>query len=84
MAKINAELEQQIRSMPDQLFNLIVRTYGDAAPHLEWCREVDVAIKQQFRLSPALAVTCSGAVAVLLLEQEWVKSIELDQTVRTM
>lgn len=84
MVKINAELELQIRSMPDKIFDLIVRTYGDATPHLEWCREVNIEIKQQFRLSPALAVTCSGAAAVLLMEQEWVKSIELDQTVRTM
>ncbi|MCB9078527.1 MAG: hypothetical protein H6631_13085 [Anaerolineaceae bacterium] len=84
MAKINAELEQQIKSMPDQLFDLIVRTYGDATPHLTWCGEAGIEIKQQFRLSPALAVTCSGAAAVNLLDQAWVKSIELDQTIRTM
>ncbi|MCB0191240.1 MAG: hypothetical protein KDJ65_04780 [Anaerolineae bacterium] len=84
MAKINAELQQQIKSLSSKTFDLIVRTDGDATPYLDWCREEEIEIKQQFRLSPGLAVTCSGEAALKLLDQAWVKSVELDQSITTM
>ena len=84
MAKINLELAQQFETNSDSLFDLIVRTDGDATPHLTWCQEIGIQVKQQFRLSPGLAVTSSGAAALKLLDQDWVRSVELDKPVSTM
>ena len=81
MAKINAELQEQIKSLSSKTFDLIVRTDGDAGPYVDWCREEGIEVKQQFRLSPGLAVTCSGEAALKLLDQAWVKSVELDKSV---
>ena len=36
MAKIDRELEQQLRASPEETVDLIVRTRGDATPHLTW------------------------------------------------
>lgn len=84
MAKISGELEQQLKTMPDQTVNLIVRTTGDATPHLEWLAAAGLQVTQQFRLTPGVAVSGPGSNALSLLDQEWVKSIELDAPVHTM
>ncbi|MCB0211027.1 MAG: hypothetical protein KDJ52_16935 [Anaerolineae bacterium] len=81
MAKINAELQEQIKSLSSKRFDLIVRTDGDATAYAAWCQEEGIEVKQQFRLSPGLAVTCSGEAALKLLDQAWVKSVELDKSV---
>jgi hypothetical protein len=84
MAKISPELEQQLKAMPNRTVDLIVRTDGDATPHLEWLASAGLQVKQQFRLSPGVAISSSGQDALKLLDQSWVVSVELDETVRTM
>ncbi len=84
MAKINPELEQQLKSMPNRTVDLIVRTDGDATPRLEWLASAGVQVKQQFRLSPGVAVSCTGQDALKLLAQDWVISVEPDAPVSTM
>lgn len=84
MAKINAELEQRLKSMPNNHVNLIVRTQGDATPHLDWLAAEGFTVRQQFRLTPGVAVTCSGAGALKLLDRDWVKSIEIDADVKAI
>jgi hypothetical protein len=84
MAKINAALEQQLKTSPEQLVDLIVRTHGDATPHLSWLAESGLQVKQQYRLSPGVAVCGRGADALKLLDQAWVKEIELDAPVRAV
>jgi len=84
MAEISKELEQQLKTNPNQTVNLIVRTYGDAAPHLEWLAATGLQVTQQFRLSPGVAVTGTGTDALKLLQQAWVKTVELDAPVHTM
>lgn len=81
MAKISTELEAQIKSAPQETFNLIVKTTGDPAPHANWLTAQGMQVTRQFRLTPGVAVTCSGAEAQSLLEQDWVVSVELDQPV---
>jgi hypothetical protein len=83
MAKISVELEQQLKTMPNQSVDLIVRTQGDPTPHLEWLASVGLQVKQQFRLSPGVAVSGTGADALKLLNQDWVVSIEPDASVST-
>jgi hypothetical protein len=84
MATIDPELEQQLKAMPNRMTKLIVRTHGDATPHLEWLAAVGLQVTQVYKLSPGVAVTGSGADALKLLSQEWVKSIERDAPVKTM
>lgn len=84
MSKISVELEEEMRQNPARVFNLIVRTTGDAAPYVEWCEANELEVKREFRLSPGLAIAGRGEDALKLLEPEWVRSIELDATVRAM
>ena len=84
MATIKPELKAQFEAEPDQSVNLIVRTEGDATPHLDWLATTNVQVTRQFRLTPGVAVTCTGQAALQLLDQQWVKSIEPDEIVTTM
>ena len=84
MAKISPELEQQLRAEPNQTVDLIVRTRGDVSPRLDWLAAANLQVKQQFRLVPGVAISCSGQDALKLLTQDWVLSIEIDQPVSTM
>lgn len=84
MAKISDNLETQLRSSPHEVFKLIVRTSGDASSLLDWMSAEGLHVTQQFRLTPGVAVSSTGANAVKLLEQDWVVSVELDQPVSTM
>lgn len=84
MATINSELRTQFENQPDQSVDLIVRTDGDVAPHLVWFDNAGVEVKRQFRLTPGVAVTCTGAAALRLLSEDWVVSVEVDQTITTM
>jgi hypothetical protein len=84
MAKISPELEQQLRAMPNRTVDLIVRTDGDVTPRLEWLASAGLQVKQQFKLSPGVAVSGSGRDALKLLDQSWVVSVELDAPVKAM
>jgi hypothetical protein len=84
MTKIDPELERQLKAAPDQTVDLIVRTDGDPTPHLNWLASAGIQVKQQFRLSPGVAISGSGAAALKLLDQDWVKRIELDRPVTAM
>ena len=84
MVKISPELEQQLNAMPNRMVDLIVRTKGDVTPHLDWLAAAGLQVKQQFKLSPGMAVSCSGRAALKLLTQDWVISVEPDAPVSTM
>lgn len=84
MPKISPELEQQLETMPNRTVDLIVCTDGDVTPHLEWLASAGLQVKQQFRLSPGVAVSGSGRDALKLLDQSWVVSVELDAPVKAM
>jgi hypothetical protein len=84
MTKISAELEQQLRSQPEQSVDLIVRTAGDVTPYLQWLAAQGLQVTQQFRLTPGIAVTGAGQDALKLLSQAWVVSVELDKPVKAL
>jgi hypothetical protein len=84
MPKISPELVQQLQAMPNRSVDLIVRTDGDATPYLEWLASAGLQVKQQFRLSPGVAVSGSGRDALKLLDRSWVVSVELDASVKAM
>jgi hypothetical protein len=84
MAKINSALEHQLKNMPNRSIDLIVRTAGDAEPHVAWTQAVGLEVKHIYRLSPGMAVSGPGQAALKLIDQSWVMSVELDAQVKTM
>ena len=84
MAKISSELQNQLSEGLNTNFDLIVRVQGDVTQHLEWFASAGITVTQQFRLSPGVAVTCTGATAQKMVTQDLVISIELDKPVTTM
>ena len=84
MSKIKPELQQTLTEGMTETFDLIVRTESDATPHLRWLASEGIEVKRQFRLTPGLAVSCTGQDALRLLEAEWVVSVELDAPVRAL
>jgi len=84
MPKISPELAQQLKASPSQTFDLIIRTSSDATPHLKWLASAGLQVRQQFRLSPGVAVSGPGRDALKLLNQTWVVSVEVDAPVKTM
>jgi hypothetical protein len=84
MAKINLELEQQLKAEPEQQVDLIVQAHSDVTPHLAWLASAGLEVKRQYKLSPGVAVCGRGADALKLLDQAWVKQIELDTPVRAI
>lgn len=84
MAKIDPKLEQRLRDMPNRVIDLIVRTDSDPTPHLDWLVANRFEVKQIFKLTPGVAVASPGRDALKLLEQDWVKSVELDEAVKAV
>lgn len=84
MVSIDPELVDQLEANPEEAVDLIVRTRGDVTPHLGWLTSAGLRVKQQFKLIPGVAVSCSGKDALQLLKQDWVLSVELDAPVTTM
>jgi hypothetical protein len=81
MTIVSSDLEAKIRSAPNDKFDLIVKTQDDATTYLDWFTAQGIKVTRQFRLSPGVAVTCSGVKAQALLAQNWIVSVELDQPV---
>lgn len=84
MTKINPGLVQQFKQKPEHTFDLIVRTEGQAASHMEWLTSAGFRVKQKFRLTSAVAGSCSGRAALKLLDQSWVVSVEPDTPMQAM
>lgn len=84
MAKIEPKLEQRLHDMPNRSIDLIIRTDSDPSPHLDWLAANGIEVRQVFKLSPGVAVSCPGRDALKLLAQDWVVSIELDEAVRAI
>jgi hypothetical protein len=84
MQKIDRALHQKLATDPQQSVALIVRTDGDATPHLPRLAELGLQVGRQFKLVPGVSVTGFAAAALLLLEEHWVVKVEEDRPVRTM
>lgn len=84
MATIDPKLEQRLHDMPNRAVDLVVRTEGDPTPHLDWLAANDIEVRQVYKLSPGVAVSCPGRDALKLLEQTWVVSVELDAPVSAL
>lgn len=84
MATIDPKLEQRLHDMPNRAVDLVVRTESDPTPHLDWLTANDIEVRQVYKLSPGVAVSCPGRDALKLLDQAWVLSVELDAPVSAL
>ena len=84
MTKISAELEADIQALAvDDVVNLIIWTDGDATPHLAWLEAEGIEVRQQYKLKPGVAISCSKANAQKLMAAAWVLEIKEDSAVHT-
>ena len=79
MATIAPALKSLLQREPDKLLDLIVKTHGK--PRVDWMVVHDIEVRQEYRLTPMVAITCTGAAALQLAAQDWVVSIEVDAEV---
>jgi hypothetical protein len=79
MASIAPALKSQLQREPDKRLDLIVKIEGQ--PRNDWLAARNIQIRRVYRLTPMVAVTCTGAAALELAGQDWVISIELDAAV---
>jgi hypothetical protein len=81
MRKIEPALEARLRQRPEQTVRLIVRVAGDVPQVAARLKELEVTVLRSFTLIPALAISCSAATALGLLQEAWVQAIEEDRQV---
>jgi hypothetical protein len=79
MASVDPALKSQWEREPDKRRDLIVKTQGQ--PRVDWLAAHNIQIRQEYRLTSMIAVTCTGVAALDLARQNWVISIEPDAAV---
>lgn len=84
MSQIKPDLAHDLQAHQDATFHLIIRTAGDATPHLDWLKSHGVEVTRQFKLSPGVAARCQGRAALSLVDVAWVVSIERDSPVKAI
>lgn len=84
MVTIDPDLKESLSSRPRERFSLIVRVSGDIEQRAVLLSQREVQIKHQLRLTRALAIHCTGEVALQLLNVPWIERIEEDRPVRAM
>ncbi|HUW12473.1 MAG TPA: hypothetical protein VM537_22295 [Anaerolineae bacterium] len=72
------------RARPQAIAAAIVRSEGEAQPHLAEVEAAGITVRRVFRLVPALAVEGVVADLLALAELQWVASISLDRELHTM
>lgn len=84
MPHIDPGLEQSALQAPDALFAVIVRVEGDLDARQAQLQAQGLAITRRLGLIRGFAGTATGSAIASLGANEWLVSIEPDQTVRTM
>lgn len=80
--KLDGRLRRKLADAPDQTVSLIVRTAGDPTPYLARLTELGMQVTHQFRFLPGVSVTGPAQVALALLSESWILSIEEDKPIR--
>ena len=84
VARMSRELKRKLQADPQASVDLIVRTAGDPAEHVERVRAMGLDVRRQFTLLNAIAITGTAADCLRLAKEPWVESVEEDQIVHTM
>lgn len=80
-AKIDPQLKQTLQIQRDGQFMLLLRVDQIDASREQALRARGVTIRRSLTLVPTFAVTCTGAVALSLLDLPWVGRVEEDRPV---
>jgi len=81
MDRIEPALQAKLQQRPQDTVRLIVRVAGDVTQAVARLKELEVEVLRSFTLIQAVAVSCSAATALTLLQEPWVQTVEEDQQV---
>lgn len=84
MAQINPGFEAQVRAEPYALYQIIVRVQGNLDERQTQLKEDGLVITRVLKLVHGFAGTAQGETIKILLNYDWVASIESDKPVHTM
>lgn len=80
-AKIDPQLKQTMQAQPNAEFMLLLRVDQIEASHKQVLAARGVTIRRSLTLVPTLAVTCTGAAGLNLLDLSWIRRVEEDRPV---
>jgi hypothetical protein len=80
-AKIDPQLKQTMQAQPNAEFMLLLRVDQIEASHKQVLAARSVTVRHSLTLVPTLAVTCTGAAGLGLLELPWIRHVEEDRPV---
>jgi hypothetical protein len=81
MRKIDRSLLANLKSSPQDDVRLIVRVTGDISQATARLAVLGATILQTFRLTKAIAISCSARTALIVAKQPWVVGMEEDRKV---
>jgi hypothetical protein len=79
--RVDQAFRSRLEKQPEEPVRLIVRVAGEIAQAEQRLAELGANVLRSFSLTKAVAVSCSAATALSLLEESWVQSIEEDRQV---
>jgi hypothetical protein len=80
-AKIDPQLKQTMQAQPNAEYMLLLRVDQIEASNQQALAARGVTIRRSLTLVPTLAVTCTGAVGLNLLDLPWIRRVEEDRPV---
>jgi multidrug efflux pump subunit AcrA (membrane-fusion protein) len=80
-AKIDPQLKQTMQAQPNAEYMLLLRVDQIEASNQQALAARGVTIRRSLTLVPTLAVTCTGAVGLNLLDLSWIRRVEEDRPV---
>jgi len=79
--RIERALRSRFEKHPEEPVRLIVRIAGEMPQAEKRLTELGANVIRSFSLTKAVAVSCSAATALSLVDEPWVQSIEEDRQV---
>ena len=84
MSNVRSELRKEWLEHPRKKVDLIVRVKGDLDERSATLVGRGAEVRYRFRLTGSLALSCTGRVALALLEEPWVERVEPDRPVEAL
>ena len=81
MKKTDPAFRARLLQAPADTVRIIVRVKGETEPALGRLRQLECTVRYVYTLLPAVALSCSAGVAVVLLDEPWVETLEEDRLV---
>lgn len=82
MAKISANLMDQLQQDPGSSVRLIIRTRGDPDQNVRRLEERGLRVARRLQLVRSLAVRGKASAGLAILDEDWVVAIEEDRPVK--